>query len=89
MRSLSRHVAWLCLLLTFSSALALAVHHHSGATDAAKCTVCIAAYSAFPKTHSALLKVTFVAISTFRCQPLSAEQRLVAFALNVRPPPSV
>jgi hypothetical protein len=28
-------------------------------------------------------------LSTFRSQPVSAKQRLVAFALSVRPPPAV
>jgi hypothetical protein len=33
--------------------------------------------------------VLFVAVSTFLPEPISAKQRLMAFALCVRPPPSV
>jgi len=38
MRLHSRRVALVCLLLTLSSALAFAAHHHSNAIEAAKCT---------------------------------------------------
>jgi hypothetical protein len=89
MRSISKPIAWVCLLLTFWSALAFAEHHHSSATDAAKCTVCVAAHSASPKTTSTLPDATFVPVATFRPKPASAKQRVIAFALCVRPPPSV
>ena len=89
MRSISKRIAMLCLLLTFWSVIAFAVHQHSSAAEAAKCTVCIAAHSASPKAPSTLLKATFVAVSTFRAEPVAAKQRLVGFALCVRPPPGV
>ena len=89
MRLFSKKIAFLCLLLTFWSALAFAAHHHSSATEAAKCTVCIAAHSASPKAPSTLLKATFAAVATFRAEPVAAKQRLIGFALCVRPPPSV
>ena len=89
MRSMSKRIALLCLLLAFWSAIAFATHQHSSAAEAAKCTVCIAAHSASPKAPSTLLKATFVAVSTFLAEPLSAKQRLITFALCVRPPPSV
>jgi len=89
MRVFSKRIALLCLMLTLWSALAFVAHHHSSATDAAKCTVCLAAHSASPKSSSQSPKVTFVSISTLRQQPVSAKQSLVVFALSVRPPPSV
>lgn len=89
MRSISKRIACLCLLLTLWSAIAFAVHQHSNATEAAKCTVCIATHSASPKATSAPLKATFVAVSTFRAEPVAAKQCLIAFDLCVRPPPSV
>jgi hypothetical protein len=89
MRSISKKVALLCLLLTIWSAAALAAHHHSNATDAAKCTVCVAAHSASPKAVSTLPKATFVLASILVLDPVSAKQRLISFALRVRPPPSV
>ena len=89
MRSISKSIALMCLLLTLLSAVAFVAHHHSSAAEAAKCTVCVAAHSASPKTTSTLPNTAFVPIATFRPKPVSAKQRLVAFALCVRPPPSV
>jgi hypothetical protein len=89
MRSLSKRVAFVCILLTFWSAIAFITHHHSSANDAAKCAVCVAAHSASPKTTSNLQKAIFVALSTVQTQPVSAKHRLVVFALRVRPPPEV
>jgi hypothetical protein len=78
------------MLLTFWSAMASAAHQHSDATDSARCTVCVAAHSASPKVTTNLPKVTFVPVSTFRPEPVSAkQQRLIVFAQSVRPPPSV
>jgi hypothetical protein len=88
-RSRVRCVALLCLLLTFCSVLAFAAHHHSKGTEAARCTVCVAAHSAAPKATANLLQATFTPISTFRADPVSAKQRFVAFALSVRPPPAI
>jgi hypothetical protein len=89
MRLFSKKIATLCLLLTFWSALAFAAHHHSNGTESAKCSVCLAVHSASPKTTSSPSKTTFVAVSVCRLAPVSAKQHLVAFALSVRPPPSV
>jgi hypothetical protein len=43
----------------------------------------------FSASRYRLTKVMFVSVSTFRPEPVSAKQRLIAFALCVRPPPSV
>jgi hypothetical protein len=84
----SKSIALLCLLLAFWSAISFAAHQHSNATEAANCTVCIAAHSASPKTTTTLPKVMFVPVSSLRPEPVSAkQQRLIAFALSVRPPP--
>jgi hypothetical protein len=89
MRLLSKSIAWLCLLLTFGSAIAFAAHHHSSAAEATKCTVCIAAHSASPKATSTLARARFVLVETFQAKPVSAKQQLLTFALSVRPPPGV
>jgi hypothetical protein len=89
MQSISKKIALLCLLLTVFSAAALVAHHHAGATDAFKCTVCVTAHGSSPKALSTLPNRTFVRASTIRLEPVSAKQRLVAFALSVRPPPQV
>jgi hypothetical protein len=89
MRPLPKVIACFCLLLTFWSAFAFAAHHHSNANEAAKCTVCVAAHSAAPKATARLPKAALVCVSTFRADPVSAKQRVIAFALSVRPPPAV
>jgi hypothetical protein len=85
----SKRIAWFCLLLTFWSAFAFFAHHHASANEAAKCAVCVAAHSAAPKATARLPKATFVRVSMFRAEPVSAKQHLVTFALSVRPPPAV
>ena len=89
MRSISKKIALLCLLLTVWSVVAFAAHHHSSTTDAAKCTVCVVAHSASPEDVSVLPKADHIFASAPVLDPVSAKQRLVAFALRVRPPPSV
>jgi hypothetical protein len=89
MRSISKCIACLCVVLTFWSAVAFAMHQHSNTTESATCTVCIAAHSASPKTTVTLPTVMFVPVSTFRPDPVSAKQHLTVFVLCVRPPPTV
>jgi hypothetical protein len=88
MGSISKKMAWLCLLLMLSSAIATVAHHHSDANESARCTVCVAAHSTAPTTPVLPPRVTFVAVSTLRAEPdLTPRQRLITFALLVRPPP--
>jgi hypothetical protein len=88
MRSWSKRIAWLCLLLTLSAAYSLVAHHHSSSIDAAKCTVCVANHSASPVTTARLPKAVFVQLHRISTgEPVSAKQRLIRFALFVRPPP--
>ncbi len=89
MRSSLKRVAWLSLLLTLWSAFAFAVHHPSSQDESTTCQVCVAAQSAAPATASPTPKPVFRRVLPFRPQPSSAKQRLVAFALSVRPPPAV
>jgi len=89
MRSLSKKIALLCLLLTVFSAVGLVAHHHSNRTESAKCSVCVAAHSAAPKAVSVLANAAIVFSFAVVLDPVSAQQRLIAFALRVRPPPSV
>ena len=89
MRSIVKSLAVMCLLLTFWSAIAFAAHHHSNATESAKCTVCVAAHSTAPKAIASLLKANFTPISNLLPVPVFATQRFVAFALSVRPPPAI
>jgi len=89
MRSLSKKVAVFCLLLTVWSAAGLAAHHHTTANDAARCATCVAAHTAAPKAAATLQQATLVFAIVPVAEPVAAQQRFVAFALRVRPPPSV
>ena len=88
MRSVLRPIAWLCLLLTLLSAYSVAAHQHSSFGDEAQCSVCVVAHSASPvatsKVPSTLLVLVVLIVLA---EPVSAKQRLVPFALTVRPPP--
>ena len=90
MRSVSKPIAWLCLLLTFVSAYGFAAHQHSSSGDEAKCTVCVVAQSASPAGRSTLPSAVLVVVRLIVVgQPVAAKQHPIAFALSVRPPPSV
>lgn len=90
MRLIWKPVACLCLLLTLWSAVAFVAHHHTDGNESAKCTVCVAALSASPTATSLPVQATLSVVSTFQAEPVAtAKQRLLAFALTVRPPPHV
>jgi hypothetical protein len=89
MRSALKPTAWLCLLLMLASAYGFAVHQHSSSLDEEKCTVCVIAHSASPASacelpSAFLILVLFLLLG----EPLAAKQRLIPFALTVRPPPA-
>lgn len=88
MRSKSKQIAWLCLLLTVVAAFGFAAHHHSSPTDEAQCTICVVAHSATPVAASNLSNSTLVlVILLLPAETVPTKQRLVPFALTVRPPP--
>jgi hypothetical protein len=89
MRPIVKYVAVMCLLLTLLSAISFATHHHNNGTEAAKCTVCVAAHSAAPEASAHLLTAKFTPISTFLPEPVFAPQSFLAFALIIRPPPAI
>lgn len=90
MRSVLRPIAWLCLLLMLVWAYVFAAHQHSSSLDEAQCAVCIVAHSASPSATCKLPSVILVLVQAVTLVgPRSTEQRLVPFALTVRPPPAV
>jgi hypothetical protein len=90
MKSVVKPIAGLCLLLTVVTAYAFAAHQHSSSLDEAQCAVCVVAHSASPSATCKLPIGTLVlAQLVVLAEPVSAKQRLVPFALTVRPPPVV
>jgi hypothetical protein len=88
MRSASKKIALLALLLTLWSAFAFAAHHHSSQEESASCQVCVAAHSASPAIAALPPKPIFRSVAAYRPRAATAKQRLETFASYVRPPPS-
>jgi len=90
MQSVVKRTAWLCLLVTLLSAYVFATHQHFSSGDEAQCTVCVVAHSASPVSTSRLPNPVLVLLRfTVVGEPVPAKQRLIAFALSVRPPPAI
>jgi hypothetical protein len=89
MRSVSKGAAFLCLLLTLWSAIALVTHHHSSQNEASACQVCVTAHSTVSTSITSTPKPAFHTIFELRLFPTATKQRLISFALCVRPPPVV
>jgi hypothetical protein len=89
MRQSSKKIALLCLLLALWSVVAFVAHHHSSTNEALTCRVCVAAHSAAPVAAAVASSSAFFPIAAFRAEAVSAQHRLIAFALSVRPPPAV
>lgn len=90
MRSVLKTIACLCLLLTLVSAYGFAAHQHSSSVDEAQCSVCVIAHSASPAAACSLPSAFLILVLLIvLAEPLAAKQRLVPFALSVRPPPAV
>lgn len=87
-RSITRWLACLCLLLTLWSAATVATHAHASATDALKCTVCMTAHSAGPVPVCYRAVPTLVAVLTIVPPQGRIASCLLAFALYTRPPPT-
>ena len=90
MRPVTKRVAWLCLLLTLLLAISFAAHRHLNSSDEAQCTVCIVAHSTSPVLGYHLPAVVLVLVLLLvQIETASTRQRLVPFALSVRPPPAL
>jgi len=89
MRSAIKRMAWLCLLSTLLWAYGFATHQHSNSLDESQCTICVVAHFASPvapsSLHSAVLVLVLLVVLVGSFFP---SQRLVPFALTVRPPPA-
>lgn len=90
MRPGFKQIAWLCLLLTLFGTYSFAAHQHFSPGDEGPCTICVVAHSASPVPASVLPSAFLVLTLLILLVGLvSAKQRLVPFALSVRPPPEI
>lgn len=88
MRSVAKIAAWLCLLLTLWSAVAVVTHHHANGAESVTCPVCVAARAVAATVTPGALKPVFIQLSTVRVQPSPAKHRLPVFAFSGRAPPA-
>jgi hypothetical protein len=88
MQLVKKSVVWLCVALILSSALAVALHHHSNANDAVKCAACVAAHSACPQNVAIVSSFTLLRIISNETKVAFGKQHFLPFALFMRPPPA-
>jgi hypothetical protein len=89
MRSLFRWSAWLCLSLMLWTAAAESTHNHPSQTDAASCSICVAAHSTSPTVSSTHVRPVFTTVGVLREEAVIAKARLDGFELGSRGPPVV
>jgi hypothetical protein len=87
MRLLVRWSAWLCLSLMFWTAAVESTHNHPSQTDAATCSICVAAHSTRPTTSSVQTAPVFATVGLLQEKPLLAKARLDVAEIGIRGPP--
>ena len=89
MRSVLRWSAWLCLSLLLWTVAAESRHNHPSQTEAASCSVCVAAHSAAPAAVADASEPVFAAVGLLQEKSVIARSWLDAFELVIRGPPVV
>jgi hypothetical protein len=87
MRSLYRWSAWLCLSMMLWTAAAESTHNHPSQTEAASCSICVAAHSTSPTVSSTHVRPVFSTVGVLREEAVIAQARLDVFELGTRGPP--
>jgi hypothetical protein len=89
MRLARRWSVWLCLALMVWAAAAESTHNHPTATDAASCSICVAAHSTRPTSTSNHTAPVFAAVGLVQEKEVLFKARLDVFDLGIRGPPSI
>jgi hypothetical protein len=89
MRLWMRWSAWLCLSLMLWTAAVESTHNHPNQTEAAACSICVAAHSARPAVSSTHVRPVFTVVGALQAEAILAKARLDVFELGIRGPPSV
>lgn len=89
LRRIFQLVAIVCLLLTVTSSFAAVLHVHSTPAESLNCQVCVLAHSTAPAAIQTAARPTFFRVADILLPELRTRQRLIVFALSVRPPPLV
>jgi hypothetical protein len=89
MRSVYRWSAWLCLSLMLWTAAAESTHNHPSQTEAATCSICVAAHSTTPTVSSTHVRPVFTTVGVLREEAVLAKARFDVFDIGIRGPPAV
>ncbi|HLW84289.1 MAG TPA: hypothetical protein VKR60_03680 [Candidatus Sulfotelmatobacter sp.] len=89
MRSAIRWSAWFCLSLMLWTAAVESIHNHPSQTEAATCSICVAAHSSSPTITSTHVRPVFTTVGVLREEAVLAKARLDVFELGIRGPPVV
>lgn len=87
MRSALRWSAWLCLSLMLWTVTAESRHNHPSQTEAATCSICVAAHTASPAAQLNTDKPVSAAMGLLQEKDVIAKSRLDVFELVIRGPP--
>ena len=87
MRNWVRWPAWLCLSLMLWMAAAESVHNHPTRTDAAACSICVAAHSANPAISTSHTTPVLATVGLLLLEDVVAKARLNFSDAGIRGPP--
>ena len=82
-----RRSAWLCLFLMLWTAAAESTHVHPTPSDAAACSICLAAHSASPAISASHIAPVFAAIELLHEDEVVAKARMDFSDAGIRGPP--
>lgn len=88
MRFWVRWSVWLCLSLMLWTAAAESTHNHPSQTEAASCSICLAAHTASPAVSGAQGTPVFTAVDLFRETDAVVTAQLDFSDQGIRGPPA-
>lgn len=89
MRLWVRWSAWFCVSLMMWAAAAETTHYHPTQTDAASCSICVAAHSSSPTLSSTHVRPLFSTVGVLQEEKVLAKGWFEGFELGIRGPPQV
>jgi hypothetical protein len=84
-----RWSTWLALSLLLWTVAAESTHNHLTRTEAASCSICVAAHSASPASSSSRAKPVFAAVGRLQEEAVVAKAWFDFSALGIRGPPTL
>lgn len=87
MRLRMRLAVWLCLSLMLWTAAAESTHNHPSQTEAASCSICVAAHSARPSISSSHTAPVLATVGLLLVQDSVTKTQVDLSRLGIRGPP--